>query len=235
MPAPVTITREQSRQVDRRAVEEYGMSSLVLMENAGRGVVDKIFELGFTGRVLVCCGKGNNAGDGFVIARHLDLRGAPVTVSLWSEVAELSADARVNHDILARSCVPIARHGALFDAEALARETKGAGLIVDALLGTGARGAARFPFDRVIVALNASSIPIIAVDLPSGFDCDLGAIDSPIIRACHTCTFVAAKRGFLTRGSSDYIGQAHVLDIGAPRKLVEEILREAAADPPPSK
>jgi len=83
---PKTLTRDQSRQVDRRAMDEYGISGLVLMENAGRGVTDVLCEKGVDGPVVICCGKGNNAGDGFVIARHLDLRGfdARVLLGTWT-------------------------------------------------------------------------------------------------------------------------------------------------------
>src|SRR5213593_3594583 len=91
------LNREQVREVDRRAIDEYGMSGLVLMENAGRGCADKLCELGIAGPVVICCGKGNNAGDGFVIARHLDLRGVAVKVVLWSDPAELQGDAGANY------------------------------------------------------------------------------------------------------------------------------------------
>ena len=90
------LTRRQVREVDRRAVEDYGMSGLVLMENAGRGVADKLCELGVGGLVVVCCGRGNNGGDGFVIARHLDLRRIAVKVLLLAEPAELTGDAAAN-------------------------------------------------------------------------------------------------------------------------------------------
>ncbi|NIP84245.1 MAG: NAD(P)H-hydrate epimerase, partial [Planctomycetales bacterium] len=106
---------------------------------------------------------------------------------------------------------------------------EGAGWIVDALLGTGARGAPRQPLDEVIGQLNDHPAPILAVDLPSGLDCDTGLAAGAVIEAAHTCTFVAAKRGFTGRGAARYTGQVHVLDIGAPRVLVEAVL--AAAGP----
>ena len=88
-------------------MDELGMSGLVLMENAGRGVVDKLFQFGVVGPVVVCCGRGNNAGDGFVIARHLDLRQARVTVLLWSDPDQLRGDAAENFRILTKTDVPI--------------------------------------------------------------------------------------------------------------------------------
>lgn len=221
---PRTITREQSRRIDRRAIEEYGISGLVLMENAGRGVADVLERLGIAGPVIVCCGKGNNAGDGFVIARHLDLRGYAVRVLVWADASELSGDAGVNFRILRKAGVPIELFGTSHHAGRLEAELTGASWIVDALLGTGARGEPRAPLDAVIDQLNAASAPKLAVDLPSGLDCDTGHAAQHTIRAAHTCTFVAPKPGFYVPGAEQYTGQVHVLDIGAPRRLVEEVV-----------
>jgi len=220
----LTLTRQQSRQVDIRAVEEFGLSGLVLMENAGRGVADVLCSLGATSPVVICCGKGNNAGDGFVIARHLDLRGIEVRVLLWAQADELTGDALANFRVIEKSGLAIERLGSGVDAERLDRALVGASWIVDALLGTGARGAPRRPLDEVIPQLNAHPAPILAVDLPSGLDCDTGVAEGVVIRAAHTCTFVASKRGFLSDGSAEYTGQIHILDIGAPRVLVEDVL-----------
>ncbi|MEX0979020.1 MAG: NAD(P)H-hydrate epimerase, partial [Pirellulales bacterium] len=92
------------------------------------------------------------------------------------------------------------------------------------LLGTGDTGDPRPPYDRFIDAINAQQAPVMAVDLPSGLDCDTGVAARHTIRAAHTCTFVAAKPGFLVPAAATYTGQVHVLDIGAPRKLVEETI-----------
>jgi NAD(P)H-hydrate epimerase len=219
-----TLNRQQSREVDRRALAEYGMNSLVLMENAGRGVADKLFQFGLTGPVVICCGKGNNGGDGFVLARHLDLRYATAKVLLWAEPAELTGDAAVNFAILEKSGVPIEVLGKSHDAARLEMHLNRAGHIVDCLLGTGATGDPRPPLDAVIEQLNAHRAPKIAVDLPSGLDCDTGAASRSTIRARHTCTFVAAKPGFFAPGAQAYTGVIHILDIGAPKKLVEECL-----------
>lgn len=220
------LSRSQVREVDRRAIEDYGISGLVLMENAGRGVVDKLFQFGITGPVVVCCGKGNNAGDGFVIARHLDLRYATVRVLLLADPTELAGDARINFEILAKTDVPITFVSGEFDVDRFSAEFAGAGWIVDALLGTGSHGDPRFPFDQAIDAINATKCRRVAVDLPSGLDSDTGVAGNPTIRADHTCTFVAAKRGFVVAGAERYTGVVHVLDIGAPRGLIEEILAE---------
>jgi NAD(P)H-hydrate epimerase len=216
------LSRKQVREVDRRAVSEYGMTGLVLMENAGRGVTDVLCSLGIAGRVMICCGKGNNAGDGFVIARHLDLRGFEVSVCLFSDPAELRGDAAANYAILENCRVPIQAITTNVET-ALNEQLAGAAWIVDALLGTGAVGEPREPFRTAIDELNRSGVPIFAVDLPSGLDCDAGVIGPNTIRASHTATFVAAKPGFFIGPAADYVGQLHVLDIGAPRRLIDQI------------
>jgi NAD(P)H-hydrate epimerase len=228
---PRTINRQQAREIDRRAVEEFGMTGLVLMENAGRGVADMLCRLGIDGTVVICCGRGNNGGDGFVVARHLDLRGFAVKVLAWADPLATKPkaagseppkdDAVVNFRILSRGGVPIRMHE---DANGLEQELAGAAWVVDALLGTGSRGEPRPPLDAVIERINAQPAPVLAIDLPSGLDCDTGQAANHTIRAAHTCTFVAPKPGFFAPGVDRYTGEVHVLDIGAPRKLVEEIL-----------
>ena len=125
--------------------------------------------------------------------------------------------------------MPIELCGAECDATRLAGQLRGAAWIVDALLGTGARGEPRPPLDRVIDALNAADAPKLAVDLPSGLDCDTGVPASHTIRAAHTCTFVAAKPGFFAPGAEQYTGEIHVLDIGVPRRLIDEVLAEPSS------
>ena len=221
---PPTLNRRQSRLVDRLAMEKYGLSGLVLMENAGRGTTDRLCQEGIAGPVVICCGRGNNAGDGFVIARHLELRGHAARVLLWADPSELAGDAAANFAILQKTGVPIEVLADDRDGSRLAGHLAGAAWIVDALLGTGARGDPRPPLDAVIDRLNASGVPILAVDLPSGLDCDTGEPARHTIRAAVTCTFVAAKPGFFAPGAEQYTGRLHVLDIGAPRKLLVEVL-----------
>ncbi len=223
-----SLNREQARELDRRATVEFCVPSIVLMENAGRGVADKLFEFGVTGPIVVCCGKGNNGGDGFVLARHLDLRGATVKVLLWAEPADLTGDAAVNFSILEKSGVPIEVFGKTHDIARLETPLDRAGQIVDCLLGTGALGDPRSPLDGVIEQINSHRAPKVAVDLPSGLDCDTGRASRTTIRAAHTCTFVAPKPGFFAPGADAYTGLVHVLDIGAPRKLVAECLQRAS-------
>jgi NAD(P)H-hydrate epimerase len=227
------LNRHWIREVDRRAIEAYGMSGLVLMENAARGAVDVLLRLGCRGPVAIVCGKGNNAGDGFAMARHLDLLGVSVRVLLTDSPSNLRGDAAANFAILHKCQLPILRLGeATSDspqdfASQLASGLEGCEWIVDALLGTGASGAPRPPLDQVIVALNHHSAKKLAVDMPSGLDCDAGAPALTTFRADHTVTFVAPKPGLLTPEAKPYVGELHVVDIGAPRVLIEEIVRLA--------
>ncbi len=219
-----SLSREEVRALDRRAIEEYSVPGVVLMENAGRGATEALLSLGVSGPVVICCGKGNNGGDGFVIARHLDNRQVPVNVLLFASPEELTGDAAINYAILARSGLPIEIHaGRELDGEALRRKLASANWIVDALFGTGLSGAVRTPFDQVIAVINATAARVLAVDIPSGLDCDTGEPLGPTVRAQHTVTFVARKKGFDSPLAQEWLGQVHVADIGAPRRLLETI------------
>jgi NAD(P)H-hydrate epimerase len=225
--ANLFLSREQVREVDRRAIEEFGLSGRVLMENAGRGCVDVLSGLGLEGPVLVACGRGNNGGDGFVIARHLDLRGYAVRVALFCDPDTLQGDAAANFEVVKRSGIGLdifaAKEFSSADDARLHRCLEGSDWVVDALLGTGARGEPRPPFDTVIRRLNDQPVRRMAVDVPSGLDCDTGQPASVTFRADHTCTFVAQKSGFAAESARPYLGEVHVLDIGAPRKLLESL------------
>lgn len=218
----LVLDRRQSREVDRLAIEQYGLPGTVLMENAGRGVVEVIARLGLPGPYLICCGKGNNAGDGLVIARHLDNRGQAVRVLVWAEASELRGDALINFRVIQASGIPLEILGCNAALPRLRELLASAGCVIDALLGTGAMGEPRPPLAEVIDAINAAGKPIVAVDLPSGLDCDTGQASQHTIRAAHTCTFVARKAGFDSPGASAYTGQVHIVGIGAPRRVLNE-------------
>ncbi|MFT3881328.1 MAG: NAD(P)H-hydrate epimerase [Gemmatales bacterium] len=216
---PDMLTRSQVREIDRCAIEEFGLAGVVLMENAGRGVVEVMQQLGITGPVHVVCGKGNNAGDGFVIARHLELSGIGVVVHRCSTIEELTGDAAINYRIIERSGSTIIP---FTTAEALSEQLKGASWIVDALLGTGLTGTVRSPFAEIIRCMNGSGKPILAVDLPSGMDADMGEPLGEVVIAQQTVTFVAPKMGFSHPQAGRYTGQVHVAAIGVPRCLLAE-------------
>jgi NAD(P)H-hydrate epimerase len=228
MKTPPVFSTEQSRRIDQIAIEEYGMPSVVLMENAGRSVVETLVALGFRGPVLIACGRGNNAGDGLVIARHLRNREIPVRVFLFAPGEKLSGDAATNLHILRKMEVPFYE---VPDFQEIAstpwtQAMNESDLLIDALLGTGATGAPRPPMDRVVEQMNASGKPILAIDLPSGFDADSGQPAEPAVRATHTCTFVTPKTGFTTEGAEEHVGQIHVMDIGIPRQIIDQVMEK---------
>ena len=215
------LTREQVRRVDQIAIEQFGMSGLVLMENAGRGCADVLCEIGISGSVLICCGKGNNGGDGFVIARQLDLRGHKPRVLLACAAGELKGDAATNFGILRRTSVELKQVESHSDWGVISAWFDHADWIVDALLGTGSQGEPRFPVDKLIRCANAATAQRMAIDLPSGLDCDTGQFAEETFRAAHTCTLVARKTGFQAEGAQPFLGTIHVLDIGAPSEVVD--------------
>jgi NAD(P)H-hydrate epimerase len=221
---PFHLTRAQVRDLDRRAVAEYGLPGIVLMENAGRGAAELLRSLNVNGeRPLVLCGPGNNGGDGLVIARHLQNAGLDADVLLFGEIDQLPADARTNAQVWARSGpLRTAQATGELDVE-VRRIIDGArGWIVDALFGTGLSRALAEPFAGLVAAVNARGSPVFAVDIPSGLDCDTGLPLGPTVRATHTATFVAPKVGFRNPVAAPYLGTVTVIDIGAPKKLVDE-------------
>ncbi len=214
------LSREEVRAFDRRAIEEFGVPGVVLMENAGRNAADWLIQLGVSGRVVICCGKGNNGGDGFVIARQLDIRHVPVRVLLFASPRDVTGDAAVHYGIIERLKLPIQVHDRNpIDPKALRDEFDSADWIVDALFGTGLTGPIRPPIDGVVEAINSSRARILALDIPSGLDCDSGLPLGPTVRAHYTVTFVAEKTGFARADSAQFTGKVHVADIGISRDV----------------
>lgn len=214
-----TMSREEVRRVDAWAIEEVGVPGVVLMENAGRSCAELARrKLAGTAdpRACVFCGAGNNGGDGYVIARHLRNAGIPTTVILCAAREKVRGDARINLDILERLGHPIESldpesEDAVARVESFGRP---ASLIVDALFGTGLRGPLKEPYRRIIEAVNGLARPILAVDIPSGLDCDAGEPLGIAIEAAWTVTFVAVKKGFLSPRAGRYTGELYVASIG---------------------
>jgi NAD(P)H-hydrate epimerase len=222
------LTREQVRSIDRKAIDEYGMSGLVLMENAGRGCAESLFNLGIRGKVVIVCGKGNNGGDGFVIARHLDALGTEVHVvglrnyETRQAIETTTPEASENLRILTTCSIYITSLSENLQTSGFRSLLSNADWVVDALLGTGTIGNPHPRIADIIHELNACNVKKLAVDLPSGLDCDTGIPGNPTFRADHTCTFVAPKVGFANPAAKEYLGTVSVHDIGVPRKLLEE-------------
>jgi len=214
------MSRIEVRAVDRWAIEEVGMPGVVLMENAGRSCAELVQEkLRGLGNPEVCifCGTGNNGGDGYVVARHLLNAGFKVTVVLCGQREKVRGDARINLDILET----LGHKVEVLDLAAPELSSRvrawggGADMIVDALFGTGLQGELRADYRALVDAINALDVPILAVDIPSGLDCDTGAPLGTAIRAACTVTFVAVKRGFTTTADTEtYTGEIYVASIG---------------------
>ncbi|GHT26586.1 NAD(P)H-hydrate epimerase [Planctomycetales bacterium] len=215
------LTPSELHKIDSLAVEHLGISSIVLMENAGRGVVEfisreQIIRMGM--EIAIVCGKGNNGGDGFVIARHLKIRQFHPVVILTDEPDNLAGDAKVNFDILRHCDVTITVFSTTFPAD-LSRYN----IIFDAMLGTGAIGKPREPFASIIQAINNSMAVVIAVDIPSGLDAETGIPNEPVIKADFTTTFFAEKTGFVNPRAKSVLGNVIILDIGVPNDFTHSI------------
>lgn len=219
------VTAKEMQELDRRAEAEYGVSSLILMENAGAGAVremERYFPALYRSRIAVVCGKGNNGGDGFVVARHLANRGASVQVLLLGKKDELKGDAAVNLGIAQKAGIPLAEVVTVRDLQGRRESLVTSDLIVDAILGTGLTGPARGIAAEAIQLVNKLGRPVIALDLPSGLGSDDGRITEPCIRAELTLTFALPKRSLLLYPAARCAGEVRVVDIGIPHVLLTD-------------
>jgi hydroxyethylthiazole kinase-like uncharacterized protein yjeF len=214
------LTAAQMRDVDRRTME-LGIPGLILMENAGHRVVEFLgskFDPLDQQRIVVLCGKGNNGGDGMVVARQLHTRIKPrrLDVALTADPGELQGDAAENYRMLRVCGCPV--------AAGLRPEMREATIVIDALLGTGLKGPAAGESLALIREIN-SGFPrakIVALDIPSGLGSDSGAIPGESVRADYTVTFTAPKVGQVLPPACDQVGELHVCPIGSPASLFED-------------
>jgi NAD(P)H-hydrate epimerase len=206
------LSTEQMKEVDRLMVEEFGIGLIQMMENAGRNLAELARR--FSGgtvlgkSIIVLCGPGNNGGGGMVAARHLHNWGAQVQVVLIGDVTRLKE-------------VP-ARHWKIVEKLRLNRITLDLGpadLILDALLGYGARGDPRPPLSDWIERANASNVPILSLDSPSGLDTTTGEPGKPCVRAEATMTLALPKTGLLAPQAKHFVGKLYLADIGVPPEL----------------
>lgn len=228
------LTRGAARAIDRRCVSDFGIPTIVLMENAAVHVAEtalEVLEDTIAPIVLIVCGPGNNGGDGLGVARHLANAGVDVRIVLLGDADDLKGDAGVQ----LRACRKmklaimytgdkgaIAIDGVLTDADGTARKPK---VVVDALFGTGLTRPVEGVAAELIAAMNElgrRGAHIISVDVPSGLDADTGAALGAVVRATTTVTFVGLKPGLLAFDAQGFVGDVVVADIGAPHALLEE-------------
>ena len=220
------LNAAQMREADRRTIEDIGIPSLVLMENAGRQVVAAIEAVHadlLDGQVAVLCGRGNNGGDGFVVARTMLQRGVDVSVFLIGSVSDVRGDARVNLDVLGRLGVTVVEIADGQAWELHLSEVRDCGLIVDAIFGTGLNAPVRGLIGSVIADVNASGIPVVSIDLPSGLSADTPDPIGDSIEAGTTVTLAAPKLPLVLPPAEDRAGDIVIADIGIPMEVIDAL------------
>jgi len=207
------------RQLDRLSMETYGIPGAVLMENAGAQVVRILWQEYpdlRARRVAILCGRGNNGGDGFVIARYLHNAGVPIAVFLAGERSAVRGEARIHLDILTRMDIGVQELTTPEAAQAVGAQLTQYDLLIDALLGTGLNAEVSGIFRTIIAAMNGAGRPIVAVDIPSGMSADVGTLLGEHVRAELTVTMALPKRGLLLYPAAEHVGKLVVVDIGFP-------------------
>lgn len=216
----IRLTRSQVREIDRRAIEHFHIPGIVLMENAARGAADVACNMLGQRRgaaVDIVCGGGNNGGDGLAIARHLHIRGAIIRILLAIDPSKYTGDALINWQIVQAMNFPILPASQVIPHI----QSDPRDLLIDALFGTGLAQPPRPDAAAIIDAINAQPAPILAIDVPSGLDCDTGQPLGPTaVRATRTVTFVAEKSGFAFPTARQFTGDITVADIGSPPELI---------------
>lgn len=212
------MSREQVRAFDQWAINTLGIPGVVLMENAGRSCAELIKEkLKSIANPAVCifCGTGNNGGDGFVIARHLLNSGFKVIIIICGERSKIKGDAKTNLDILEQMGRPIEQLNLSADIQNQVKAfAAGADMLVDSLFGTGLTGRLNSEYKELIESINSLNRLVLAVDIPSGLDCDTGKPLGAAVKAAYTVTFVALKNGFTAPQAAEYAGQISIASIG---------------------
>jgi ADP-dependent NAD(P)H-hydrate dehydratase / NAD(P)H-hydrate epimerase len=220
------LNAEQMREADRRAIQEIGIASLVLMENAGRQVVAAVESLYpdlSERRIAIVCGKGNNGGDGFVVARTLQQRGFDVSVFVIGRLTEIKGDARINLEILGRigqTVVEVADETAW---ELHGAEITGHDLIIDAMFGTGLSAPLDGFFETVVGDINDAGVPIVSIDIPSGMSADTSDLIGDAIEATVTVTLAAPKLPLVLPPAEMTAGEVVIADIGIPADVIEQL------------
>ena len=216
------VTAQQIRNIDRRAIKDFGISGQVLMENAAAGVMaemDRFFG-GLAGmRVGIICGKGNNGGDGLSLARRLSIRGIAVRVALLASFGALKGEAKANLFTLRRMDVDIVQNVSI---RAIAEVVAWSDIVVDAMLGVGLSSPLKGAYAFAAEQINASGKPVVAIDIPTGINADTGEVMDTAVRADLTVTMAALKRGLVLYPGAIYAGLVRVVDIGIPTEVIDK-------------
>ena len=220
------VKAAEMREMDLNATRRYGIPGLILMENAGLGIVDVIIDRFFEGKpegkkVVIVAGPGNNGGDGFVVGRHLFNKGTLVQFLITTSPENYSGDAAVNLKIINDMGLPcqVLQPDIVYGLKAIIQD---ADLVVDALFGTGFEGIPREPLASLIRLVNESGNPVLAVDIPSGLEADTGRVAGECIRALITVTMGMPKIGLYLDPGAKYTGEVVVGDISFPPELKSE-------------
>jgi NAD(P)H-hydrate epimerase len=224
-PSPLVFDRDSIRAVDRAAIDEHGIPGIVLMENAARGLCDEAMKMldaagEISPLVLIICGAGNNGGDGYAMARHLHNRGVDIVLVAIAEPRP-DSDAAANAATCRNMDLPVLPSNAVHEFAAANHIS----LIVDAIFGTGLERPVTGRAAEMIDWINRARPPVLAVDVPSGIDCNTGEALGTAVKATRTVTFVGHKTGFSELHAQKLLGEVVVVDIGAPRELTERFGR----------
>ena len=220
------LNTAQMREADRRTIHEIGIPSIVLMENAGRQAVaamEAAFEDLGASHVAVLCGRGNNGGDGFVVARTLIQRGVETSVFLIGSVSEVQGDARVNIEVLGRIGLTVVEITSAQDWELHFSEISECDVLVDAMLGTGFHGALSGLLQTVVADINGLGVPVVAIDLPTGLSADGAEMEGDAVEASMTVTLAAPKIPLVFPPAESHAGDLVIADIGIPYPVIEEL------------
>jgi len=213
-------TASQMQKIDDYAINELGIPGIILMENAGLGVVKSILQhFPDSSRISIVCGKGNNGGDGFVVARHLHNKGKEVQVIIIGDKEKIKGDAKTNLDIIEKMGINLKEIRGEGDLRGLRMNLIHSHLIVDAIFGTGLDSAVRGIYAKAIDLVNNCDLPTISVDIPSGLCADHGKILGNTVKADYTITFGLPKRCHYLYPAANYVGELEIVDISFPKEL----------------
>lgn len=217
------VTAAEIRSIDEKAIEEYGIPSIALMENAGKEAtnqIERIMGKLHNKKISIFAGKGNNGGDGYVIARHLSNQGAKVKVFVVASKANITGDALTNLKIITYMGIDVIEVANENDWDKVKIAMTFTDCLVDALVGTGFTGQLSGHMAQVVESINKNNKVVIAIDIPSGVNADTGQISGTAVKADHTITFSLPKQGLFLYPGASYVGDVTVADIGIPRTLL---------------